>query len=278
MSTNDYNVISITPDFLTGAPWHLYGFLPSWADPDPSQFGALVSSIQERATSFERLEVADCISSYGKPYISSRKNVLVVAQTSSTDDRQWQWNEPLIPQRPVFFSSSGMPKGSIVGIYPNPAPGPKSQHNPYDWLCDFPGSFPLCFAQIDMGIRKELIVHGRNISHCLSERVEETCIMELNLAVLAFVVFCNIGEITSIVFVVFVITDPPLVTLGDAIASFLEKRDVYTPSVCLLARSGLDTRRSLEQLVSMGPVPWKPRKILWCQAASSKQWLASIVL
>ena len=89
LSTNDYNVISVTPDFLDGAPWHLLGFLPSWADPEPRRFDPLIISIQQRARSFERLEPVDCISSYAKPYVSSRKHVLLVVDNETTDGRIW---------------------------------------------------------------------------------------------------------------------------------------------------------------------------------------------
>ena len=132
----------------------------------------------------------------------------------------------------------------------------------------------MCFAQIDEAPRKDLIVHGRNISYCLSERVNEICALEFKWAVLISIIACNITQIASMIFIIFAIDDIPIITLGDAIASFLEVEDSCTSSVALLTKSELEKGLGLQQAASKRPVRWRPRKIYSYQAASFGQWMA----
>ena len=57
------------------------------------------------------------------------------------------------------------------------------------------------------------MLHGRKVLHCLSERVDETCIIELNLPMLIVVLISNVWTVASIILVPFVVTSRPLVTL-----------------------------------------------------------------
>ena len=272
--SNDYNVISVTPEFLTGAPWHLYGFLPHWSDRSPNHFPDLISKIQRNAGSYEHLETDDCVSAYDKPYITDRKHVLLVSENDTVQTRQWRWNDFFNPRPPVLAPITGLPRGSILAIDLTAAPGPKSQYNPHPWLCDFPESFPLCFARIGVGSQKEMRLHGRIITHCLSEKVQETCNLEVNLDILAIISLIIFGKTIIIIFILLTIPGTPLLTLGDAITSFLANEDYSTKSSCVRSRS--DIKRNLH--VVRDPIPWKPKDQFWYQAVSHRQWLAFISL
>ena len=60
------------------------------------------------------------------------------------------------------------------------------------------------------------------------EEVEHLCKLEFSLAFALIVLACNIGKVCAIAFLLWKYRAPLLVTIGDAIASFLEEPDPTT--------------------------------------------------
>jgi type III secretory pathway component EscU len=71
------------------------------------------------------------------------------------------------------------------------------------------------------------------VDHCLSEIVEEVCEVQFALSLMVIVLLCNSVKLVCIMLATRSFSKPPLVVLGDAIASFLDKRDPMTAGLCL---------------------------------------------
>jgi hypothetical protein len=68
-------------------------------------------------------------------------------------------------------------------------------------------------------------------------------------------------------FVAFYVPDEPLITVGDAVASFLEKPDATTKGMCLL--SIRDVRQGDYQ--EANPRKWLNQRFKWKDVASRKR-------
>lgn len=69
---------------------------------------------------------------------------------------------------------------------------------------------------------------GVQEGYCMSQAVEERCALHFSRAILLVVIGCNAIKFGCLLWTLLRCRDPTLVTLGDAIASFLETPDKIT--------------------------------------------------
>lgn len=130
--------------------------------------------------------------------------------------------------------------------------------NPGNWIIDV--------------YREQLPKNHTVIQYCLGYPVEERCKLQFSLAIVIVVIVCNLMKTICMGIIVWKRDPEPLVTLGDAIASFLDRPDVTTEGNCIVRKTPFETRRYWNLLASR----WDPR--LWFQAASSRRWLVCNIL
>ena len=71
------------------------------------------------------------------------------------------------------------------------------------------------------------------ITHCLAEEAAQHCSLRFSIPVMAVVIVCNIIKLFTMMFLVWRSDAPPLITPGDAVASFLEKPGKFMrPHLC----------------------------------------------
>lgn len=112
---------------------------------------------------------------------------------------------------------------------------------------------------------------------CISQKVEQKCEVQLSFTILLVVIACNIIKIALLLVVVLRLNHATLVTIGDAIESFIRNPDPYTEDCCLMSSRNVDTLwRSPETRASQ---KWQPRRREpWYSACSRRRWLFSIFL
>jgi hypothetical protein len=109
-----------------------------------------------------------------------------------------------------------------------------------------------------------------DIDYCLSQRVEEKCKLQFSLYIMIVVIFCNLVKSISMLMTFWKRYNQPLVTLGDAVSSFLDNPDATTEGMCLVSKSDVlggawRTRGT--------PKQYQPVRNFWFRAASLKRWL-----
>lgn len=97
------------------------------------------------------------------------------------------------------------------------------------WVCD--KYYKKWFSQIDLWNP-----YGFRLDHCLYEPVPERCSYSANIPIIAVVIVSNFIKIVCMFIVATRLTDNPLITVGDAIESFLNVPDQTTKDMCLLNR------------------------------------------
>ncbi len=112
------------------------------------------------------------------------------------------------------------------------------------------------------------------IQYCLSQRVDEHCTLQFSLLIITIVIVCNITKLACMTMLLLQQQAKPLVTLGDAVESFLATPDPTTENMCLA-----------EKRVFSAKQPWlarrnsyEPKQVLWFASASWKRWLTCNIL
>ena len=127
--------------------------------------------------------------------------------------------------------------------------------DPTMWLCaKYDGSCTASKAKA----QKPWTVSGFEIAYCMSLTIEEKCELRFSVGILSIVIVCNFIKALCTLLTVWKMDYPTLVTIGDAINSFLQQPDRAT--------------------VHFKPHPWVPKRRHWFSAASLSRWVSSNLL
>ena len=110
------------------------------------------------------------------------------------------------------------------------------------------------------------------IDYCLSQLVEQKCTIQLSVIIMVIMILCNSFKLCCMVGMLQVMGTTPLVTLGDAVESFVVEKDVTTVNTCLASREYF-SKKKWDQDTKM----WQPRHHFWFASASSQRWLICTV-
>lgn len=92
---------------------------------------------------------------------------------------------------------------------------------------------------------------GQRVDHCLVNRADQQCTLKFSLPIMAIVILMNVVKATMMCIVGLVLQAVPIVTLGDAIESFLAQPDVSAPpSISRVAGTLPRAKRCLRNDVS----------------------------
>ncbi|KAK5739626.1 hypothetical protein LTR17_005110 [Elasticomyces elasticus] len=224
LSANDYQAALVTEDFLTGAWWNETRVLNNNV---PSGFGELsernanigqLHVIQQEAVvgNLTRLDNARCLEAYATTmYESNWKNVLVVTNLALND---------------TFIQAfeHGPTKNQNDMLWPCDA-----RNDPSRSTCDIgmliahPATWTIPNATQCQRLDAGCEMFAAHIEYCLAEPFQAQCTAQIATPLLIVVIIFNAVKVICIAMTAFG-ADEPLVTVGDAIASFLAKPDALT--------------------------------------------------
>ncbi|OAP57066.1 hypothetical protein AYL99_09179 [Fonsecaea erecta] len=221
LEANDYNIYFVTQDFIDGkplVPYHGIAEKPSQND--------IQSSLLTHPDTWERLEKEACIHAYATTFLTTRRNLILLSNNNTK-----QANESVL-------AISSYINGDVKA---------------FDWICN---SDPNISTKVDVPVQSnggrkpceswvskvEAIASqwqpfNFDVEYCLSETVTEKCSYNGNIPIIAIVLACNAIKIAGMLYVAFRLEDNPLITVGDAVESFLNENDKSTKGFCLLSKS-----------------------------------------
>jgi hypothetical protein len=254
LSTYQYNVFLVSQEFLSGAPFNMSADLIGGTLHDSL---SALNHLSLRLDSFRNQnpdiklkkfeEKRDCIMTYGSGILNSKyKDVLLVAIASNANN------------------------SFILAMTKR---GPFKRQHINTWFCQ-EGTMVRCNIEEAANTAQDWKVDGYPIDYCLSEEMDEECELQFSLPIMIIVFTCNLVKTSCMMLVVFGYGQmQPLMTVGDAIASFLNEPDPATKSMCLADKSfflkeGWQARR----------IRWWPKRHRWFRAASLSRWMVCNVL
>lgn len=168
-------------------------------------------------------------------------------------------------------------------------------HDPYNWMCTALEASP-CSRMIhqvnpdNWTITEEIVewvgerifdpttqtypVIGPmtfRVRYCLAETVPERCTVEYSLPLVIIVVLVNLIKATTLWATTASIADSPILTMGDAIATFLRSPDATTHGESLLSRDNV-LKPSIKPLTYCAT----PRR--WGSSVSFQRWISCFLL
>jgi hypothetical protein len=120
-------------------------------------------------------------------------------------------------------------------------------------------------------------IYHNNITKCWSEKIEEHCTINYSLQLAIIVIVFNFFKIVLFFGILFGVCDQPLITMGDAVSSFLELPDNTTEDLCLMSREDFSGRHSVWEH-GHGPRFFVAKNMRWSKAASKERWIVCITL
>lgn len=210
LSSHTYNAYTVSKEFISGAPYNIDELRLRYGG------GNLILSDDDtrRLDSFRNhnsdmklkpLDSKKCLSTYGTGFANSKyKDLLAVSPVSNATN-------------------------SLLAIGSNQSP---SYNYVFDsiWGC---AVYDNCFGRNDT---RYFLLMGYPIEYCLVQEVDEKFLLQFSLPVMLIIIICNLIKIVCMILTVLGEGSRPLVTVGDAIASFLKESDPATKNLCLAGR------------------------------------------
>ena len=242
----------------TGKNYHDIGYQTD--SHDMQQFISMLEGGNGSTPNYEDLTPSQCIRLYSTDFVSDHRNLFLI--TTYTPDAAY--NNTFLGAWMVeggFFATNGWTcldmdeSDDYLRCNPNKLPSMVASGSP--WLVETLWQEP-----------QEVLV----ISGCKSERVVEKCKVQFSLGIMIAVTCCNFVKACCMLMAVIRSREPTLVTLGDAIDSFLRIPDPTTMGICFADR--LFIEKKWRHGFRVGASRWKRKGIQrWWTSVSKTRWI-----
>ena len=217
-------------------------------------FSNMLEGLNASTQTYEDLTPLECTKVYNNDFLSNRRNLFLITNDSSN-------------------TTQGVTILDMVRIRSNAT-------FPSSWVC--PGKFysdRTTTRRCNTNMPAENLMRGDawqvggvEIAGCKSEITGEKCKVRFSLGIMIVVIGCNLVKACCMVMAVVRSREPTLVTLGDAIDSFLETPDQTTIGICFADRQYIG--RGWRRRWRARPRQWKQKGVQrWWTAVSETRWI-----
>jgi hypothetical protein len=236
----------------------------TWLRLNDTEFGYdTAQSLRTKASKNQltRLEPQDCINAYATAFQTQRGSVILVSNDTNTP-------EPTAERtlESVFVPGSGGQCGA----------------HPFQWLCggtmwdcNFENT---CAANWQSINSKDWRPLGPKVLYCLSEDVDQLCRLQFNRQLAFVVIAFNLVKALVLAYIFFGLTEDPLLTIGDAVVSFLTQPDNTTSGSCLMSKEKIKKWTERQPESETVPLPYDPTRRRWSSVISKSRWFVCLVL
>jgi hypothetical protein len=276
LASNDYGIYTVTQDFVDGKPFadqtDTNTTIPSDFFGYPIDPQTIQASLLHNPAVWEPLDRSSCIKSYAQNFLSNRRNLILISSNHTSTANETvlaTYTYTSSPTTPFYWICNTVPDLELkLAQFGYPAPS-------NDQTC---GSY----VNEVVAIGDAWTPFGYGVESCLSEKVPERCSYSGNIPIVAIVLSCNAVKLVVMLFVAFRLKDNPLITVGDAVQSFLDNNDRTTTGLCLLSKHDVVRAVRANQSWSAagqakygdkvtGQLARRQRK-LWASSASRWRW------
>ena len=255
MTNLDRNFLLASSNTTTGKEYGDIGYQTD--SHDIQQFISILEGYNTSTPSYEDLTPSRCANLYNWDFESHRRNLFII--TNHTTNATF--NNTLLEQ----FETGGL------------------AFEPGSWMCSSPqrtlGTGRCDRSWISSVAANKLpwvltLTTGEQVEAkgCKSEIIEERCKVQFSLGIMITVICCNLVKACAMIMTVVRSREPTLVTLGDAIDSFLRTPDPTTIGICFADRQFID--RDWRRGWRTGPRQWKQKGVRrWWTSVSKTRWI-----
>ncbi|KAH9878106.1 hypothetical protein J1614_003323 [Plenodomus biglobosus] len=283
ISSNSYWVYSVSESFLDdGECLNCNKSASMGGYWDEIMFSKALETIWERGRNgeLERLSPSQCLDEYAQIIQSSRGNLLLVAS-----DHQFP-----TPEQNLFINDSRVYWADQ--FEPWDAQSAVRSADSYQWICSArPNQLnEVCTDHIDEIKRLpdqwrvgEYCPEGDHyhcnkdhwpVEYCLSERAVPHCKLHFETSISIVIILLNLMKAALMFYVAFCIKEDPLMTMGDAVASFLENEDPSTRDMCLASSRDF----THDKAYGSGRRQWQGTQYRWKDVTSKTRRLVTLAM
>ncbi|GAB7354941.1 hypothetical protein MBLNU459_g5560t1 [Dothideomycetes sp. NU459] len=277
-SPSSYQILVATEKFMAGGTWNL----PYRSDAADNAFvqsiqSNLSSSQSQNESSWVRLSKSACVSSYDTGILPTRSDLVVVTSQGTT---------------PANNSVLGLMSSDLTTNYI------LQSYDPRAWMCagsnavGYDSDGGVCNYDDQPGACAEINLVkdsskwqmcGNAVEYCMSRVFPQHCQLQFSVPILMVVIVCNALKAIAMFWSLRQYRERPLVTVGDAIASFMNEPD-GTSRYCGLI-SAREVRAvptanflSAVEATRQNPQPANVERRKWATAASKRRWTTTLTL
>jgi hypothetical protein len=224
------------------------------------------------------LSNSDCITAYAQTYVTSRGTVFLIVDDSANAS---------LANTPAFFGNEYY--GSFSDDY--------CVSDPYQWICQT--QWGACLTSYDISPEEveklrcsnhiaDMRANASNwrpmgiqypVKHCLSIEMPEQCRLQFSIHIGVIVVLLNLVKAVLMLLVAFWLREAPLLTIGDAIASFLRQPDPATKNFGLVSKNDIQAAFETQGIQNSAPPRcYMGERRRLAAAPSKKRWAVMIMV
>ncbi|KAL8992316.1 MAG: hypothetical protein Q9169_007194 [Polycauliona sp. 2 TL-2023] len=273
---------------------------------------ALVWNMSQWSSNTEQMSPLRCLEVYKNQYMSARGDVLIIQSdmlSPITVKRTVGYYKDLRDQNSQNHTFTVWDRGlniwSYIGVrQPGyvafPVTSWPDDYPSYNWQCGV-SMDQKCEAP-DARSMANWAPFGSPVHSCLSEKVPEHCELNWNLGFAIAVIIGNLAKVICMFLTLWYHDNSTLITIGDAIQSFLNQPDIHTRGLCMQSqspllvlmrrRNGTPPGGSPEPIHDAGSpksiwrrpsnretsMKWTSQNKRWRKAASNSRWLVCLIL
>ena len=271
LAANDFFIFIVTnnhfePGAYTNTSSSVFHW-PQWATPesttgedyaDAQLFNSMLEGRNNGTGRYEDLTPSECAKLYNTDFLSTNRNLFLITSHTSNATH----NDTLLDW--ILFSPDDVsPSRWMCRDNPEGVGQSGDRCNPNELASNVTRGLPW-----QMDTAAGLI----EISRCKSERTVGKCKVQFSLGIMIAVICCNLIKACSMIMAVVRSREPTLVTLGDAIDSFLRIPDQTTIGICYANRRFIDNEWGWR--MTTGPRGWNQKEVQrWWTSVSKTRWI-----
>jgi len=242
---------------ITTVPKIRYGYT------DEELFDGVLERYNASANSYQNLTPLECAKLYNTDCLSNHRNLFLITKHSSNTTH----NHILLDM--INVSNLGISPSSWMCAYYLAGTARLYREtsfpcNPSELISNMTSGIPW---QVKLTTGEEVEISG-----CKSERTAEKCKVQFSLWIMIVVIGCNLVKAFCMVMAVARSREPTLVTLGDAVDSFLRTPDPTTIGMCSADREFIE--RKWRHGWRTGPGRWEQKGAQrWWTCVSKNRWI-----
>ncbi|KAM0794745.1 hypothetical protein BDR22DRAFT_826699 [Usnea florida] len=275
LSTRSYDSFLVTSDFLNGGYFNTTEAGSSFPSNYifPFYWQSKLQYYSNNQTSLVKMENKHCVETYTAPIISTHSDLLLVSSDLHATNSLLSINIEADSQLIIDVANQQAGDGGST----------PSTFCTLGLNCDSAGALanPQNLSFITSDLLKSSYNHVNGtipelsyVEYCLSRPVAGNCKLQFSVTIMIVVIICNMIKTVCMTTVSWKQDPEPLVTLGDAIASFLDRPDVATKQNCMAGRTRFEKSRYWGLLLSR----WDSNRFRWFRAASRRRWIVCNML
>ena len=220
-------------------------------------FSSALEGLNPSTQGYQDLTPLECSKVYQADFVPNRRNLFLITKNSSNTT----YNNTILamnisdPTRPSPFTWICTPDIDLL---------------PSGW-CDTDEATANLTSRLPWRMKLKTVGEVE-IAGCKSEVTDEKCKVQFSLDIMIVVICCNLIKACCMIMTVVRSREPTLVTLGDAVDSFLRAPDPTTIGMCFADRQFI--KREWRPGWEAGPRQWKQKGLQrWWTSISKTKWI-----